>query len=55
VDARCDAKASRPNAKGLTAAAAMPPPEVPAAAARRVPAPPRAIQVAGAEETKEAY
>lgn len=40
--------------KGPTAAAAMPPPVVPAEAARRVSSPPWADEVAGAKETGEA-
>jgi hypothetical protein len=46
VDPWHDAKAPHPSAKGPTAAAAMPPPVVPVAAARRVPSPSRVDEVA---------
>jgi hypothetical protein len=54
VDPHRDAKAPRPSVKGATAAAAMPPPAVPAEATRRVPSPSRADEVAGAKEIGEA-
>jgi hypothetical protein len=48
VDPRHDVKASRPSAKGSTMAAMMPPLAVPGAA-KRVPSPPRAAEVAAAK------
>jgi hypothetical protein len=52
VDPRRDAKVSCPSVKRPTAPAAMPPPAVPAAVAKRAPSPSRASEVEGVKGAK---